>query len=218
MPHWFIIQLFFNLAFMLGGYILWSKTRGLQKKNPHISAGLDNLKSQIAILEDLSDRTEAQVQESMSLVDQKVKELQGVIGKSDKWSAYLKNAQSTQSVQNTQGAQSTSPLTSSTYLQEKDFSTSSNLNSKPPSLKMQEKSNLGVAEVFQDQIPHDQIIDRQNKSKYMKAAKMAYQGLPKDKILKEVSLPISEIDFIIRMNRDQPMSTSRYHSPHHHPA
>lgn len=63
--------------------------------------------------------------------------------------------------------------------------------------------SLEVAKIFQDKIPHQEIIERQNTIKYIKAARMAHQGLPIDQIAAAVDLAYGEIEFIAKVNREQ---------------
>ena len=63
--------------------------------------------------------------------------------------------------------------------------------------------SLDVAKIFQDKIPHQEIIERQNTVKYVKAARMAHQGISIDEIASAVDLSRGEIEFISKVNRDQ---------------
>ena len=63
--------------------------------------------------------------------------------------------------------------------------------------------SLDVAKIFQDKIPHQEIIERQNTVKYVKAARMAHQGHSLDEIAAQVDLSRGEIEFISKVNRDQ---------------
>ncbi len=63
--------------------------------------------------------------------------------------------------------------------------------------------SLEVAKIFQDKIPHQEIIERQNTLKYVKAARMAHQGASVDEIASQVELSRGEIEFIAKVNRDQ---------------
>ncbi len=65
--------------------------------------------------------------------------------------------------------------------------------------------SLEVAEIFQDKIPHGEIIERQNTIKYIKAALMAHRGLGVEAILEQVDLPRDQVEFIAKVNRDQLM-------------
>jgi hypothetical protein len=62
---------------------------------------------------------------------------------------------------------------------------------------------LCVAEIFQDKIPHEEIRERHQQSKYVTAAKMANQGASVDEILAQVDIPRSEVEFISKVNRDE---------------
>lgn len=63
--------------------------------------------------------------------------------------------------------------------------------------------SMDVAKIFQDKIPHQEIIERQNTVKYVKAARMAHQGASVDEIAAQVDLSRGEIEFIAKVNRDQ---------------
>ncbi len=62
--------------------------------------------------------------------------------------------------------------------------------------------SLEVAQIFQDKIPHTEIVERQNSLKYIKAAKLAHQGFSVDEITAQVDLSRGEIDFIVKVNRE----------------
>ena len=62
-----------------------------------------------------------------------------------------------------------------------------------------------VAEIFQDKIPHQEIIERQNTIKYVKAAQMAHAGKSIEQIAAEVDLPQGQIEMIAKVNRDELM-------------
>lgn len=63
--------------------------------------------------------------------------------------------------------------------------------------------SLDVAKIFQDKIPHEEIIERQKTVKYVKAARMAHQGASVEEICQQVDLSRGEIEFIAKVNRDQ---------------
>lgn len=63
--------------------------------------------------------------------------------------------------------------------------------------------SLEVAQIFQDKIPHLEIVERQNSLKYIKAAKLAHQGVSVDDISKQIDLSCGEIEFIAKINREQ---------------
>jgi len=62
-----------------------------------------------------------------------------------------------------------------------------------------------VAKIFQDRIPHAEIIERQNTLKYVQAAKLAHSGASVDEIQKKTDLPRGEVELIAKLNRDQLM-------------
>ncbi|PWU20146.1 MAG: DUF2802 domain-containing protein [Bdellovibrio sp.] len=63
--------------------------------------------------------------------------------------------------------------------------------------------SLEVAQIFQDRIPHEEIIDRKTTLKYIQAARLAHQGLEVDNIASQVDLSRAEIEFVAKVNRDQ---------------
>lgn len=67
------------------------------------------------------------------------------------------------------------------------------------------KKSQDVARIFQDKIPHEEIIERQNTVKYVRAAQMANQGYTVAEIQKAVDIPASELEFIVKVNRDRLM-------------
>jgi mannose/fructose/N-acetylgalactosamine-specific phosphotransferase system component IIB len=62
--------------------------------------------------------------------------------------------------------------------------------------------SLEVAKIFQDKIPHQEIIQRQNSLKYIKVALMAHAGMDLHEIVSAVDLPRGEIEMIVKMNRE----------------
>lgn len=160
MSFWFLVQVLVNLVLFAGIVAMWIRLNRPQKDDPRLSKGLQLLQSKIAVLEDLSDRTEVQVSQLTSLLEQKCKEIQTKIQASEKQLAKID--QSTQ-------------------------------------------KSLEVAKIFQDRIPHTEILERQNTIKYVKAAKLAHQGLSYDEIAEQVDLSRGEIEFIAKVNKDQLM-------------
>lgn len=65
--------------------------------------------------------------------------------------------------------------------------------------------SLEVAEIFQDKIPHQEIMERRQKVEYVRAARMAHSGLSLDEIAAQVPLPREQIELIIKFNREQLM-------------
>lgn len=65
------------------------------------------------------------------------------------------------------------------------------------------EKSMEVAQIFQDKIPHQEIIHRQTTMRYVRAAQLAHQGASVDQICQQVDLPRSEVEFICKVNRDQ---------------
>ena len=74
-------------------------------------------------------------------------------------------------------------------------------------LKVEHSMNksLEVAEIFQDKIPHQEILERQRTVEYVKAARMAHSGLSVEEISNQVHLPREQVELIAKFNRDQLM-------------
>lgn len=158
---WFLLQVLVNLILLAGIVGLWVRLSRPPKDDPRLSKGLQLLQSKIAVLEDLSDRTETQVNQLTALLEQKVREIQAKVQASDK--QLVKIEQSMQ-------------------------------------------KSLEVAKIFQDRIPHTEILERQNTIKYVKAARLAHQGFSVDEIAAQIEdLSRGEIEFIAKVNRDQLM-------------
>jgi hypothetical protein len=155
---WGLVQIFVDLILVASAGFMWVKLHRPAKDDPRMSRGLQLLQSKISVLEDLSDRTETQVTQLTTLMEQKCRDIQGTIFQAEK------------EIQKIQAAT--------------------------------EKS-LEVAKIFQDKIPHQEIIERQNTIKYVKAARMAHQGAPIDDIAAQVDLSRGEIEFIAKVNREQ---------------
>ncbi|UYL10042.1 DUF2802 domain-containing protein [Bdellovibrio sp. SKB1291214] len=160
MSFWFLTQLLVNVILLAGIIGVWVRMNRPAKDDPRLSKGLQLLQSKIAVLEDLSDRTETQVNQLTALLEQKVKDIQSKIQASEKQIAKID-----QSMQ----------------------------------------KSMEVAKIFQDRIPHEEIMERQNTIKYVKAARLAHQGLSADEIASQVDLSRGEIEFIAKVNKDQLM-------------
>lgn len=65
--------------------------------------------------------------------------------------------------------------------------------------------SLEVAEIFQDKIPHEEILERQRTIEYVKAARMAHSGMAVEDIVEKVSLPRDQVELIAKFNREQLM-------------
>ena len=160
MSFWFLLQLLVNIVLFAGVVGVWVRLSRPPKDDPRLSKGLQLLQSKIAVLEDLSDRTETQVNQLTALLEQKVKDIQSKIQAAEKQIAKIDQSM--------------------------------------------EKSKE-VAKIFQDRIPHNEILERQNTIKYVKAARLAHQGMGADEIAAQVDLSRGEIEFIAKVNRDQLM-------------
>lgn len=67
------------------------------------------------------------------------------------------------------------------------------------------QKSMEVANIFQDKIPHEEIVERKTTSKYIRAAQLAYKGKSVDEISKEIDLPRGELDLIVKLNSKQLM-------------
>ena len=153
-----IAALVVSCVSLLGLVILGLKVSRGPKEDQRLSQGLQLLQSKIAILEDLSDRTDNQVTQLTNFLEHKSKQLQ----------AKVQEAQE--------------------HLRLIDQATN---------------KSLEVATIFQDKIPHEEIIERKNTIKYVQAARLSHQGKSLDEIALEVDLPRSEIEMIAKVNRDE---------------
>ncbi len=158
MTFWGLVQIFVDLILVASAGFMWVKLHRPQKDDPRMSRGLQLLQSKISVLEDLSDRTETQVTQLTTLMEQKCRDIQNTIFQAEK---------QVQAIDAAMG------------------------------------KSLEVAKIFQDKIPHQEIIERQNTIKYVKAARMAHQGAPIDQIAAQVDLSRGEIEFIAKVNREQ---------------
>lgn len=152
-----VLQVLANLVFAVSIFVIFARLRRPAKDDPRLSKGLQLLSSKIAVLEDLSDRTESQVNQMLTLLDQKSRELQSKIALADQQVTAIRQSMD---------------------------------------------QSLEVATIFQDKIPHNEIIERQNSVKYIRAARLAHAGVSVAEIAREVDLPISEIEFIAKVNQD----------------
>lgn len=157
---WMLAQLFFDSLLFLTISILWVKLRRPPQDDPRLSRGLQLLQSKITVLEDLSDRTDAQVKQLIQILDQKTRHIQDKIVQAEQ--QILKIEQSMQ-------------------------------------------KSLEVAEIFQDKIPHEEVLERKRTIAYVKAARMAHQGKTPNEISEQVDLPREQIELIAKFNREQLM-------------
>lgn len=157
---WTLIQVVIDIALAVGMFVLWTRLRRPPQDDPRLSRGLQLLQSKITVLEDLSDRTDVQVKQLTSLLDQKTRVIQDKLVEADRH-----NYQIHESMQ----------------------------------------KSLEVAEIFQDKIPHEDIVERQKTIRYVKAARMANSGASLDEISQAVDLPREQLELIAKFNRDQLM-------------
>jgi hypothetical protein len=61
---------------------------------------------------------------------------------------------------------------------------------------------LDISKVFSEQIPQQEMMNRQNTNAYVQAAKMAHQGFSIDQISAKVDLSPAEIEMITKVNKD----------------
>lgn len=62
---------------------------------------------------------------------------------------------------------------------------------------------LDISKVFSENIPQQEIADRQKTNAYVQAAKLAHQGFSVDQICAKVDLSPAEVEMIAKVNRDQ---------------
>lgn len=160
MSAWIVVQIILNIGFVAAALVCWARLNRPQKDDPRLSRGLQLLQSKIAILEDLSDRTDMQVKQLTHLLDQKGKEVQEYVS-----SAQNQIAKVEDSIQ----------------------------------------KSMDVSKIFQDKIPHKEIIERQNTAKYVQAARLANQGMSVDELAERIDIPRSELEFIAKVNKNKLM-------------
>lgn len=153
-----VLQILANLIFAAGFVVVWIRLNKPAKDDPRLSRGLQLLQSKIAILEDLSDQVERQVQQVAQLMELKARDLQQQVSRADDQMQKIEQAT---------------------------------------------HRSLEVARIFQDRIPHEEIIDRKATLKYVKAARLANQGMSVSEIAEQVDLSRGEIEFVAKVNRDQ---------------
>ncbi len=80
MSIWILLQILFNVFVVAGIAVCLIKTFKSREDDPRLTQGLRLLQSKISILEDLSDHTENQVKQLMTLLDKKLHEVRGAMG------------------------------------------------------------------------------------------------------------------------------------------
>lgn len=159
MSIWLLVQVAINLALILGLFSMWNLFRKVRnQEDPRLSRGLQLLQSKIAVLEDLSDRTETQVKQLTALINSKIKEIHDKTEEAERHVLAIERSIA---------------------------------------------KSLEVSKIFQDKIPHQEIIERQATAKYIEAARLANRGLAIEEIAQKVDIPRGELELIVRMNRDQ---------------
>lgn len=160
MSIWSLLQILCDLILFASMFALWLRLKRPPQDDPRLSRGLQLLQTKITVLEDLSDRTDNQVKQLTSLLDQKTRMLQNKV-----------------------------------------------LEAEQQILRIDHSMNksLEVAEIFQDKIPHQEIVERKQKVEYVRAARMAHSGLTVDDIASQVALPREQIELIAKFNREQLM-------------
>lgn len=158
MSFWLILQILLSLFLFVSVSIFWIRLLRSPQEDPRLSRGLRLLQSKIAVLEDLSDRTDRQSEQMLALMDKKGFEIHKKIELAE---LHIKNIESSM-----------------------------------------EKSRR-VARLFEEKIPHEEIIRRRKMMEMFKAARMAHGGSSVEEISKQVELPGSEIEFIAKVNREQ---------------
>lgn len=157
---WSFLQLALNFLFFAGIGLALIKLRARREEDPRLSYGLKLLQNKIAVLEDLSDKTEVQVKQLVALMENKMRDLQQRVRETDAQLARIDQAMG---------------------------------------------KTLEVAQIFQEQVPHQEILERKVTNKYINAARLANQGYEIQDIQQHVDLPPAELDLIVKLNKDNLM-------------
>ncbi len=147
-----------QLIFFSGLVFLWIRLKKESSTDIQWSRNFQIIQSKIAVFEDLSDRTETQVKQLTTMMENKIFELQNKIDEADTVLNKISNSM---------------------------------------------KKSMEVAQIFQDKIPHEEIIERQNTLKFVKAAILANEGKSIEEIKTEIDLPHSQIEFIVKVNAEK---------------
>jgi hypothetical protein len=160
MTIWTVAQFAFNLIFIAGIALCLIKVRVRKEEDPRLSYGLKLLQNKLAILEDLSDKTDHQVKQLIALMETKMRDVQNRVLDADNKLRAIDTAM---------------------------------------------MRTMEAANIFREQMPHEQIVEQKVTSKYVNAARMAHQGYSRTQIQQEIDLPDAELDLIMKVNRDQLM-------------
>jgi hypothetical protein len=167
MSAWNVLQIAVDFLFFAGIGLCIIKLRARREEDPRLSYGLKLLQNKIAVLEDLSDKTEVQVKQLVVLLERKMTELQQGVQGADAQLARIDQAMG---------------------------------------------KTLEVATIFQEQVPHQEILERKVANKYINAARLAHQGVPSDQIQQQIDLPQAELDLIVKLNKEN-LTFSEEHLP-----
>lgn len=155
----YLILIIFQVVSVAAIATLWVRITKIQnQEDQRLSKGLQLLQSKLAVLEDLSDRTEVQVNQLIAILEGKIKDIQAKLIDADKVISKI----------------------------EKNI-----------------VKSLEVANIFQDKIPHQEILERQYTKKYVKAAQMAHAGQTVEQIASVIDLTRGEVELIVKLNREQ---------------
>ena len=160
MSVWIILLIALNILMLAGLGLCFFRLSNKREDDPRLSYGLKLLQSKISVLEDLSDKTEVQVKQLVSLLENKINEVKSRVDDAD------------DKIKRVDGAM---------------------------------KKTLEVAEIFQEHIPHEEIVERKVSNKYINAARLAHQGASAEEIQSKIDLPSGELDFILKLNKEQLM-------------
>jgi biopolymer transport protein ExbB/TolQ len=89
---WMLTQIIVNLILIVGIVTVWMRLSRPQKDDPRLSRGLQLLQSKISVLEDLSDRTDRQVDQLTKLLDNKTRQIQKKFLEAEKHIQKLKSS------------------------------------------------------------------------------------------------------------------------------
>ncbi len=83
MTVWMVAQFALNLILIAGVALCLIKVRARKEEDPRLSYGLKLLQNKLAILEDLSDKTDHQVKQLLALMEAKMRDVQVRVGEAD---------------------------------------------------------------------------------------------------------------------------------------
>ncbi len=92
MSIWGLIQVVMDIFLFVGLFVCIVRSPRTSKDDPRLSRGLQLLQSKISVLEDLSDKTDVQFQKIMSVIEQKVLEVQQAVATAERQLFQLQDA------------------------------------------------------------------------------------------------------------------------------